>query len=218
MRHVPFPHNRGRHPLLPDRASLNSLLGVSAATEDFERFNWGGAPLLPVGTTISSSSTNGRIVDGVTFSGLGNFLDIVDKSVLGGTQVLDLPGFTPYFPSITTGTNIELTILAPDDVTIVEQESVVAFFQGTFIGASDPQAIGGLLIGSRAPVVPGFNIFDTAIDNVAFGTPVPEPSTLVLLSTIGAVPIVMYGWRCRKQRRLEPPDRERLEALEGAPA
>jgi len=184
--------------IVPDRATLNDLLGETAINEDFESFDLHGQPVAVLGPSVDSESQPGLVVDGVSFSAFGNYLSIRDAGFLGGTQELDVGGSGPrtlmidfapnitafgidFVPFVTVGTDVNLTVLGADDVTVLMQTSIVAYSR-QFIGIADTQDIGAVLI-SASP--PDFNIFDVIIDNVIFGSSKvvsePEPGTFALV-------------------------------------
>jgi hypothetical protein len=194
--------------VLPDRTTLDNLLGSAAIGEDFQAFDLQGQPVLDVGTVLDSST--GAIVDGVSFSAFGNALVIRDLGFLGLTQVLDADGSGPrtllidfsvpvsafgfdFISSVLVGTDVSVTVFASDDSSVLEHDAFTLFFLKGFIGVSEPAGIGSVTISATARAPLDF-VKDVTIDDLTFGsasTAIPEPPTSFLvfaaLASFGAL-------------------------------
>jgi hypothetical protein len=103
--------------ILPDRSSLNSLLGGNAVTEGFESFNVPDGTITPTGTAVLDSTTiiagqgPGLIVPGLTIraEGPGNSLFWMGRNYFGQPS-RDLLASIGPFPS---GQSILLDFTAP---------------------------------------------------------------------------------------------------------
>lgn len=198
--------------ILASRSDLDALLNGAGVTEGFEKFDMDGLPQLNFFGNVLDSSTvvpdqgpgpvtsqgPGLIVNGVQFTS-ENALEILNLDFLGQSKVLTAGGTRPhsitidftspvdafgfdYFPTVLTKTDVTLTVYGVDDSTVLETDIFnVFFFLGNFFGISDSQGIGKVVVSSVA--TDPFNIYDTQIDNVTFGSAlaVPEPAALGLL-------------------------------------
>ena len=206
---VGFPQ-RAEAGLIADRATLDALLGPTAVTEDFERFQigFGDAVNLDVATLDSSTIANGQgpglVVPGVRFvsssqlqwngpgwfgqpskdllSNSGDSTLLVDFTAATSAFGLELLSFTG-FPDTAM-----VTIYASDDATVLATFSGIPV-AGEFFGFTDPGGIGGARLTGVFPWSP-------IIDNLEFGrvTAVPEPSSL-LMTTGGILGLALLRRR-----------------------
>jgi hypothetical protein len=204
---------------LPDRATLNSILGGGAINEPFEAFNVsdGTSVQLFTMTLNASTVTNGQgpglVVGGVTIfdsSNLqwngNNFLGLSSKSASGVGPSRDLSidftrATTAFGVDLETyqgfPTTITATVLATDDATplgIMAGISVPGP-SPVFLGFSDAGGVGKVVLTATRQ-----QSFSVVIDNLTFGAAaVPEPGSPVMLS-LGLAAVTGLAWH-----RLSPP-------------
>jgi hypothetical protein len=201
---------------LPDRATLNSILGGGAIKEPFEAFNVSNGTSAPLfSTTLDAGTvTNGQgpglIVGGVTIADLSglqwngdNFLGLSSKSVSGEMTSRDLSidftrATTAFGVDLETyqgfPTTITATVFATDDTTplgIMAGISVPGP-SPVFLGFSDAGGVGKVVLTAT-----GQQSFSAVIDNLTFGVAaVAEPASLVMLS-LGLMALTGLAWRRR---------------------
>jgi hypothetical protein len=195
--------------VVPDRPTLNALLGASAVTENFQGINLGGTGSVDVATPFNSSTLipaagpvpaqgPGLVVDGISFDSPGGLRAAQNVGVLNPTQVLRtilndqlLIDFTQpvsgfgldfiYNSGVTQTAHVD--ILGTDDTTVLQTHNFGSFSgangQAFFFGVTEP-GIGAVRITETLDGTT--NPFFITVDNVTFA-PVPEPSTVLLLLT-----------------------------------
>ena len=194
---------------IPDRATLNALLGASAVTEDFQDINLGGTNFVQVNTPFNSSTLipaagpvpaqgPGLVVPGISFNSPGGLRVSQNVGVTNPTQVLRtimndslLIDFTHpvnafgldfiYNSGVTQTAHVD--ILGADDTTVLQTHDFGSFSgaQGAafFFGVTEP-GIGGVRITETLDGTT--DPFFITVDNVTFAA-VPEPSTGLLVLT-----------------------------------
>ena len=151
----------------------NGPLSSSAASACFPL---GG--LLP-GVTYSAVPGPAMVVLGAAFDGIGNASKVLGPDIFADTFNLTFTGVTgvgfDVFPGPVAG-NILISVFSPTNVAL-GSFTTAGVVGGSFFGVlSTTGQIGRVNIASQA-AFPG-----ELIDNLAFGTPVPEPSSLLLLA------------------------------------
>lgn len=196
--------------IIPDRGTLERLLGSYAVGENFERFPVDpfGAMILDVNTldetTIANGHGPGLVVPGVTVEGPGGLqwngrgYFGQPSRTLSGLSTLDLDFSTPVaafgldllvfarFPDVA-----QVWVFGADDRTLLGIFGIPVFDPSfeVFFGLADPAGIGRVaLVGTALPWSP-------VMDDLTFGTrTVPEPGVAILLVAGAAA-----AWR-RKHR------------------
>jgi len=176
--------------LLPDRATLDLLLGESARTETFGRFNLNDQPVLFLPNCLDSSTLVSAnflipaqgpdlVIDGVTFCGSGMQIDgsifdgnyslwLVNSPLsISFAQPITAFGFS-FTPLVLSGTDVTVKLFGADGVTPVHRETNHVDFPGTFIGYAEPAGIGRVEISSVAGGPPNY-VLDFMIDDLTFG-------------------------------------------------
>lgn len=178
------PSLTGAATLLPDRATLNNLLGPAAVNENFEGFVFSGPALDLGGPGAIIDSSSWPVVPGVGFTSINGGVRIDNLDFLGRSKALSVTGSGPrsliidfrqvvtafgfdFLPEVLTGTEVTLTLFAPDDISIVDTKIVPVFFAGAFIGVSEPDGLGKVQISSLA--TQPFNTFTVRVDDLVFG-------------------------------------------------
>jgi hypothetical protein len=191
--------------IISDRAQLNTILGGSGVTENFENYNVDVSDLLE--TTLLDSSTvvndqgPGLVVNGVTFVHSSSFFQwnganyfgapskellatdqqmTIDFSVPVDTFGVDLRAFQGF------GDTATVTIFGTDDSTVLDTISPIDLADTgvpVFFGYQDLAGIGKIeLTQVTRPWSP-------IIDNLTFGqsapSSTPEPSTVLGLGLLG---------------------------------
>jgi hypothetical protein len=134
------------------------------------------------------------VVLGAGFNGVGNTSKVLGPNAFADTLNLTFTGATAaefdVFPGLAAG-NILISVFDPNNVAF-GTFTVSGVIGGSFFGVlSTTGQIGRINIASQSSS-PG-----ELIDNLAFGTPVPEPSSFSLLVAGGGLAILM-----RKRLRL----------------
>ena len=90
-----------------------------------------------------------------------------------------------------------MTVFAEDDTTVLENDTVLVFFSGSFVGVFEPMGIGSVALSAQAVSVDFLK--GVSIDNVTFGRPseVSQPDTLLLLG-VGLLGFVVF-WRVSRR-------------------
>jgi len=119
------------------------------------------------------------VVLGAAFDGIGNASKVLGPDIFADTFNLTFTGVTgvgfDVFPGPVAG-NILISVFSPTNVAL-GSFTTAGVVGGSFFGVlSTTGQIGRVNIASQA-AIPG-----ELIDNLAFGTPVPEPSSLLLLA------------------------------------
>lgn len=156
--------------------SLTLCTGPLSAEAGSTCFPVGG--LLP-GVTLNVASTSqlNMVVLGANFPGVGNTSKVVGPNAFSDALNLtfamaDSVGFD-VFAGQAAG-NVSITVFSPADMQL-GAFLIAAPIGGTFFGViSDSGPIGRINIASQA-AVPG-----ELIDNLTFGTAIPEPASLLL--------------------------------------
>lgn len=185
--------------VIPDRATLNSLISGNGATENFENFVQpsGTAKALSITTLDVSTLVDGQgpglVLPGLTFSGSGiqwneaAYFSAPSREILANGNVLtvdfstpatavglDLRDFSGYSLTAT------VTIYAADDTTVVATiPSISVGSVPVFFGYQAP-AIGKIELSTAN------SSWSPIIDNLGF-TPIPEPPIALLLGLGSAV-------------------------------
>jgi hypothetical protein len=192
--------------IISDRTQLNTILGGSGVTENFENYNVpdGDARLSGTATLDSSTVVNGQgpglVVNGVTFVGGSsnlqwngaNYVGSPSKELVAGKPMnidfsvpvnafgLDLRAFTGF------GDTATVTIFGTDDSTVLDTISPIGL-AGTgvpvFFGYQDIAGIGKIELTQQSL------FWSPIIDNLTFGqsaaASTPEPSTVLGLGLLG---------------------------------
>ena len=180
--------------LIPDRSTLNTLLGASAVTEGFENYTIGSGNADSIGTNLDSTTVvNGQgpglVVPGVDFSSSSMQLDgagyfgAPSNELLSNDTTLDITFGSPqdafgvdlrdFNGYSLTGT---VTIYATDDSTVLDTYSGISVTSTpAFFGYENTNGIGKVSLSSSGGWSP-------IIDNVEFGqaSAAPEPATITM--------------------------------------
>ncbi len=193
--------------IVADRTSLNTLLGASAVTEDFNLLTNAAAGgqgsldgVLNNSTNVSGLGT-GRVISGVEFSRVGalnfpNDLYMPQSGYFGFANPALLSGSSQLQIDFTTATGafgldlleylgysdrVSFAVYGADDTTLLSTEeffSISSPTSGVFFGFSDAAGIGRV-------VATGINTWSPIVDNLTFGQAngtIPTPATLPLLA------------------------------------
>jgi hypothetical protein len=208
--------------IISDRTQLNTILGGSGVTENFENYNVPDGDARPLQATLDSSTVvNGQgpglVVNGVTFVAGSSVLQWnganyfgspskelvavkpmnIDFSVPVNAFGLDLRAFTGF------GDTATVTIFGTDDSTVLDTISPIGL-AGTgvpvFFGYQDIAGIGKIELTQQS------QFWSPIIDNLTFGqsaaASTPEPSTVLGLGLLGLGALV--------KRQLKPkPDSDK---------
>ena len=191
--------------IISDRTQLNTILGGSGVTENFENYNVPDGDARPLQATLDSSTVvNGQgpglVVNGVTFVAGSSVLQWnganyfgspskelvavqpmnIDFSVPVNAFGLDLRAFTGF------GDTATVTIFGTDDSTVLDTISPIGL-AGTgvpvFFGYQDIAGIGKIELTQQS------QFWSPIIDNLTFGqsaaASTPEPSTVLGLGLLG---------------------------------
>ena len=200
-----------RADVIPDRATLNALLGGGGVIEDFERFSIAkgkavGGPLTHLdSSTVFLGQGPGLVVGGVSF-------DFGPSLAWNGANYFGLPtrtieGFsdqsiTINFLAPTTAFGVDLFAFAgfpaTASATVYDtQGNILDTVTGlplagapdlTFFGYTDAGGIGRVTLSQTGQP------WSPILDNVTFGAAVPEPATLTL-GGIGMALLLLTGTR-----------------------
>lgn len=185
--------------VIADRTTLNTLLGGSAVTEDFNLLTNAAVGAQGSMNGVLNNST-GPVVSGVEFSRVGTlnfssdlympqsgYYGFANPALLSGSSQLQID-----FTAATAAFGLDLleyqgfsdrvsfAIYGADDTTLLSTEqffSINSPTSGVFFGFSDAGGIGRV-------VATGINSWSPITDNLTFGqvaNGVPEPSILALL-------------------------------------
>ena len=199
---------------VPDRSTLNAILGASAVTETFEGYSIsaGNAEVLGVTTLDSTTVANGQgpglVIGGFSISSSelqwnGNgYYGLSTESVSGSDPL------TIDFTSLTRAFGVDLetysgfpntfnaTVYATDNTTVIGMISGISVPtpSAVFFGFQDTAGIGSVTFSDASAG------FSPVLDNLEFGSggAVPEPSSIVLGCTAALIGLV-YSLRRRKR-------------------
>jgi hypothetical protein len=191
--------------MLPDRVTLNSLLGGTALTEDFEKFNVAPGSQAFFPSLVLNSSTIDPLIGGpglvrpeVTFALISGEMRAHGAGLISPTKSLGYHSNDPPAPSILRidfqtpvtalgfdffggffgGELIKIIVLGSDDTTVLEQDGFALpapTAAAVFLGIEDLAGIGSIVLENAVAF--------SSVDNLTFGQVIPEPSTWLLLGT-----------------------------------
>lgn len=190
--------------VVPDRTTLNTLLGASAVTEGFENYSVTSGSAVELGadlnsTTVVNGQGPGLVLPGLDFAAPAsniqldgaNYYSAPSNEILSNATTLTI-GFSS--PQHAFGLDLRdfsgfsltgsVTVYATDNTTVLDTYTGIGVTgTPTFFGYENSAGIGSVSLTSGSGWSP-------IIDNVEFGSvaATPEPSTMVmLLAGLGAL-------------------------------